>query len=185
MASKLNYYEILEIYPAATQDEIENAFRLMLYKYHPDHNPDKPDWAHARTSEAVEAYKILSDPMRRKIYNFLIFATLRKTPKEVKFGLFDMAKKKKYEEACVLFKEGIDIYETNKASALLKFQQAYGTYRMADAVYNIGVFYTNTNKLSEAVRAFSEASKIEPDNMHYAKTLERLQELVRELERNR
>ena len=92
MASKLNYYEILEIYPAATQDEIENAFRLMLYKYHPDHNPDRPDWAHARTSEAVEAYKILSEPMRRKIYNFLIFATLRKTPKEVKFGLFDMAK---------------------------------------------------------------------------------------------
>ncbi len=185
MASKLNYYEILEIYPAATQDEIENAFRLMLYKYHPDHNPDRPDWAHERTSEAVEAYKILSEPMRRKIYNFLIFATLRKSAKEIKFGIFDMSKKKKYEEACALFKEGVAVYETNKSAALLKFQQAYGVYRLPEAVYNIGVFYTSTNKISEAVRAFSEASKIEPENMHYAKTLERLQELVRELERNR
>lgn len=185
MASKLNCYEILEIYPAATQEEIENAFRLMLYKYHPDHNPDRSEWAHERTAEAVEAYKILSDPLLRKKYNFLIFATLRKSVKEVKFGLFDMSNKKKYDEACVLFKEGVALYDADKSGALLKFQNAYGTYRLPEAVYNIGVFYTATNKLSEAVRAFSEASKSEPDNMQYAKTLERVQELIREIERHR
>jgi len=181
----MNYYEILEIYPAATQEDIDNAFRMMLYKYHPDHNPDRPDWAHERTAEAVEAYKILSDPIRRKIYNFLIFAKLRKDAGEEKFSLFSMGKKKKYEESLIYFKEGVALFDTNKANSLLKFQQAYGTYKLKDAVYNAGVIYTHTNKLSEALRSFKEALKIDPSNTHYEKTVEKLQELMRDIDRAR
>jgi len=183
MAKKLNYYEILELYPAATQEEIENAFRMMLYKYHPDHNPDRPDWAHEKTAETVEAYKILSDPLRRKIYNFMIFAGLKSVMVERKFGIFQGGDKKKYEEAEKLFKEAVELYDTSKANSLLKFQQAYGTYRIAEAVYNMGVIYTAINKLPEAIHAFGEAAKLEPDTTHYARTAEKLQELIRELDK--
>jgi DnaJ-class molecular chaperone len=180
---KINYYEVLEIYPAATQEEIDAAFRGALYKYHPDHNPDRPDWAHERTSQAVEAYKILSDPMRRKIYNFIIFANLKKAPPEVKFNIFQGGDRKKYEEACRYFAEGVELYDMDKAGSLLRFQQAFGTYKMSEAVYNVGVIYTITNKLSEAMRAFKEALKIEPDNQQYLKTADKLTELVRDIDR--
>jgi DnaJ-class molecular chaperone len=185
MAQKLNYYELLEIYPAATEDEIENAFRSMLYKYHPDHNPDRPDWAHEKTSEVVDAYKILSDPTRRIIYNFLIFATLREAPAEEKFSIFQMGDKKKYEEACAIFKEGVDLYETSKPQALLKFQQAYGVYRIAEAVYNMGVIYINTNKRQEAMRAFQEAHKINIESQFFSRTIDKLTELMKEMDKAR
>ena len=183
MAKKLNHYELLEIFPAATQDEVENAFQSMLYKYHPDHNPDKPDWAHEKTSEVVSAYKILSDPQRRPIYNFLIFATLREIPSEEKFSIFQMGDKKKYEEACALFKEGVDLYETSKTQSLLKFQQSFGVYRLADAVYNMGVIYINTNKKQEAMRAFQEAFKIIPESQFFSRTLDKLTELMKEMDK--
>ncbi|HDQ25751.1 MAG TPA: hypothetical protein ENN43_03275 [bacterium] len=182
---KLNYYEILEIYPAATQEEIDSAFRLMLYKYHPDHNPDKPDWAHERTSQAVEAYKILSDPMRRKIYNFIIAASLKTAVPERSFGIFNMGDKKKYEGSAILFKEGVSLFDTNKAEALTRFQQAYGAFKMAETVYNMGVIYTLINKLSEALHAFREAAKLEPKNTQYARIVDKCQELMRELDKAR
>jgi DnaJ-class molecular chaperone len=185
MSKKLNFYEILEVYPAATQDQIDGSFRNMLFKYHPDHNPDRPDWAHEKTSEVVEAYKILSDPMRRKIYNFLIFATLREAPVEITFNIFQMGEKKKYEESLGYFTEGVSMYDTNKADALFKFQQAFGIYQLPEAVYNMGVIYTNTNKLDDAMRAFREASSLDKENQHYARTIEKLAELVAEIEKAR
>jgi DnaJ-class molecular chaperone len=183
MAKKLTYYEILEVFPAATQEEIDSAFKNMLFKYHPDHNPDKPDWAHEKTSEVVYAYKILSEPLRRTVYNFMIFATLRERPAEIKFNIFQGADKKKYEEACAIFAEGVSIYDAQKAEALLKFQHAFAAYKLPEAVYNMGVFYTATNKLSEAMRAFREASKLDPENQHYIRTIDKLTELTRELDK--
>lgn len=185
MPKKLNYYELLEIYPAATQEEIENAFRLALYKYHPDHNPDRPDWAHEKTAEVVEAYKILSDPIKRKIYNFLIFASLKENVEERKFSIFQIGEKKKFEEALKDFKEGVQLYDTNKASSLLKFQQSYATYKMHEAIYNMGVIYAVTNKLQEALRAFKEAEKLQPENQHYKRVIEKLSELMRDIDRVR
>ena len=67
----------------------------------------------------------------------------------------------------------------------MKFQQAYGTYKLGDAVYNVGVIYTHTNKLSEALRAFKEAVKIDVNNTHFEKTVEKLQELMRDIDRAR
>ncbi len=185
MENNLNYYEILEIYPAAAQEEIDNAFRMALYKCHPDHNPDRPEWAHERTAAAVEAYNILSNPMKRKIYNFLIFAKIRKAPEEEKFNIFQGGKKKKYAEAVKCFKEGVELFDVDRPTSLLKFQQAYGTYKMSAAVYNMGVVYTHINKLSEALRAFKEAARLDKGNTHFEKTVERIQELMKEIDRAR
>jgi len=183
MAKKLNYYEILEVFPAATQDEIENAFKNMLFKYHPDHNPDKPDWAHEKTAEVLDAHKILSNQLRRTIYNFMIFAALREKPAEVAFNFFQGADRKKYEEAVGILQEGIALYDSQKQQALIKFQHAFATYPLPEAVYNMGVFYTATNKVQEAMRAFREAVKIEPENQHYIRTVDKLGELIREIEK--
>jgi DnaJ-class molecular chaperone len=182
MSKKLNYYELLELYPAATQDEIDNAFRMMLYKYHPDHNPERPDWAHEKTAEVVEAYNIISNPLKRKVYNFMIFASLKEQLEEQKFNIFQMGDKKKYEEAMGYFNEGVAMHETNKPGAILKFQQAYCIFKISEALYNIGVLYTITNKLNEAMKAFVDASRLEPENQQYKRTVDKLQELMRDID---
>ena len=72
MAPK-NYYELLEVGPAASQDEIKKAFRLQIARYHPDkvHHLGKEFQAMAaeRAAELTEAYRILSDANLREQYN--------------------------------------------------------------------------------------------------------------------
>ena len=68
MADKRDYYEILGIAKTATQDEIKKAYRQMAKKYHPDANPGDKE-AEAKFKEAAEAYGILSDPEKEKLYD--------------------------------------------------------------------------------------------------------------------
>src|ERR1700744_631162 len=67
-----DYYAILGIKKAATQDEIRKAFRKLARKYHPDVNPgDKK--AEERFKEISEANDVLSDEKKRKVYDQLGF----------------------------------------------------------------------------------------------------------------
>ena len=63
-----DYYEILGITRAATDDDIKRAYRAMARQYHPDSNPDAPD-AEARFKDISLAYETLRDPERRRRYD--------------------------------------------------------------------------------------------------------------------
>ena len=63
-----DYYEILGVERSASGDEIKRAYRRMAMKYHPDRNPDDPE-AESRFKEASEAYEVLSDDEKRKVYD--------------------------------------------------------------------------------------------------------------------
>ncbi|MDR1653760.1 MAG: molecular chaperone DnaJ [Prevotellaceae bacterium] len=68
MATKRDYYEILEVAKSATPDEIKKAYRKKAIQYHPDKNPgDKA--AEEKFKEAAEAYEVLGDPQKRERYN--------------------------------------------------------------------------------------------------------------------
>lgn len=65
---KRDYYEVLGVSKSASTDEIKSAFRKLAKKYHPDLNKDNPDAAD-KFKEAQEAYEVLSDDNKRKMYD--------------------------------------------------------------------------------------------------------------------
>ncbi len=63
-----DYYSLLGISKNASQDEIKKAYRKMAIKYHPDKNPDNKE-AEDKFKKITEAYDVLSDSEKRKIYD--------------------------------------------------------------------------------------------------------------------
>ncbi|RCK55872.1 Protein CAJ1 [Candida viswanathii] len=62
------YYDILEVDVDATDVELKKAYRKRAIKLHPDKNPNDPT-ASEKFQELGEAYRILSDPDSRAIYD--------------------------------------------------------------------------------------------------------------------
>ncbi len=68
MAAFKDYYQVLGIARDATEKDVRRAFRAMAAKHHPDRNRDDPG-AEERFKEINEAYTVLSDPEKRKVYD--------------------------------------------------------------------------------------------------------------------
>jgi len=62
-----DYYDVLGVGRDASEAEIKAAYRKQARKYHPDVKKS-PDAAE-RFKQAKEAYEVLSDPKKRKIYD--------------------------------------------------------------------------------------------------------------------
>jgi molecular chaperone DnaJ len=63
-----DYYSVLGLARTATESEIKAAFREKARKLHPDVNRDDPT-AEERFKEVNEAYEVLSDPEKRRMYD--------------------------------------------------------------------------------------------------------------------
>lgn len=67
MSEKKDYYEVLGVSRDASKEDIKKAYRKLALKYHPDKNKS-PD-AEERFKEISEAYGVLYDDEKRKMYD--------------------------------------------------------------------------------------------------------------------
>lgn len=70
MANKQDYYDVLGVTKGASDDEIKKAYRKLARQHHPDmvKDTDKSS-AEKKFKELNEAYQVLSDPQKRKVYD--------------------------------------------------------------------------------------------------------------------
>ena len=68
MAAKRDFYEVLGIDKNADEATIKKAYRKLAKKYHPDMNKGNPN-AEKIFQEVTEAYEVLEDPKKRKLYD--------------------------------------------------------------------------------------------------------------------
>src|SRR2546423_853574 len=67
-ATKKDYYETLAVGRGADTEEIRKAYRKLARKYHPDLNPGDKS-SEERFKKVQEAYDVLSDENKRKVYD--------------------------------------------------------------------------------------------------------------------
>src|SRR6201990_2846526 len=68
MPSKRCYYEVLSVTREVTGDELRKAYKREALKHHPDRNPGDAS-AEAKFKEVTEAYQVLTDEQKRRIYD--------------------------------------------------------------------------------------------------------------------
>ncbi|KAG9511178.1 DnaJ-like subfamily B member 6-A [Fragariocoptes setiger] len=63
------YYNILGITRDATDVDVKKSYRKLALRWHPDKNPSRKDEAEARFKRLAEAYEVLSDERKRRLYD--------------------------------------------------------------------------------------------------------------------
>ena len=76
---KSDYYELLGISRSASADDVRSAYRKLAFQYHPDRNQGDKE-AERKFKEISEAYDVLSDDHKRKLYDQFGHEGLRGTP---------------------------------------------------------------------------------------------------------
>ena len=69
LVGAVDYYQVLGVPRNADEKKIKKAYRKLAVKYHPDKNLEDKEAATKKFQQVSEAYEVLSDPEKRRIYD--------------------------------------------------------------------------------------------------------------------
>jgi len=118
----LNPYEVLQISPKATEDEIKKKFRQLSILVHPDKNPENKDAAEKAFEAVNEANRALKDPEQVKKAKLIL---------EEAGAMLEMKLKEKRREAKKLSATAV-IPEDDSPEAYFRLQRAITAKLFAD-----------------------------------------------------
>lgn len=149
-----NAYELLQVFPGAAANEIKDAFRFLLFRYHPDHNKGREEWAVQRTMELVEAYHILSDPAKRAHHD--VMRAVRIKEERGRKGLFGGGEKGKLADE--EFKRGLDAWKADEyEQAIKRFARVIELDKdCANARFNLAACFLALEKVPECISWLQE-----------------------------
>lgn len=75
-ANKKTAYDVLEIAPRASAEEVKKAYKVAVKKYHPDHNASKN--ANAQFRSVQKAYDLLKDEDKKEEYDATLLTPAEK-----------------------------------------------------------------------------------------------------------
>lgn len=165
-----NYYEIFRIFPPVDLQQLQHAYKQLIFEYHPDRNPDRPDWALERTMEVVEAYNVLSDPARREIYDFQVKNDIRREPGDMagKKGLLQkMMRSKEETQAEEHFRRGVELFEDKDQWNQVQHEWLQAVRLVpsfVNAHYNLGILCAYQGKHQDALNCLARVLKLCPQD---------------------
>ena len=162
MSRDIDYYALLGVHRDATETEIRDRFRALAREAHPDRAPaERRQQAEAKFQELAEAVNVLTNPERRKVYDF-----------ELSMG----------SAAAGPVAEGDSVSQNYVSQGILAFKEkqyseAAGNFslavhrnpRDARAQHYLGLASARSGDVRTAVRAIEAALGVEPQNVRFLK----------------
>ncbi len=74
------HYQVLQLQPTATDQELRQAFRGLSKRYHPDTTALPASEAEVAFRQLRQAYAVLSDPAARRLYDAALLQSALPTP---------------------------------------------------------------------------------------------------------
>jgi curved DNA-binding protein CbpA len=162
-----NYYEVLGVQPEAGTREVKSAFRRQAKKHHPDLSSGRA--AEAAMRALLEAYRILSDPEKRRAYD----RSLRRRAAEE--GGFDyrrflkarpddpmsQAKLVVYDLLHALEDEALEVYERAKSLGDFRLERWLERGEAMDAEFCIAEEYEKRERWLKAYAIYKRLIEME------------------------
>lgn len=63
-------YAVLEVCASADAAQIKDAYRQLVRRHHPDANPARREECEARMKQIIEAYAVLGNEEKRRVYDY-------------------------------------------------------------------------------------------------------------------
>lgn len=146
-----NPYEVLEISPNATDEEVKAAYRKMAKKYHPDNYANSPlaDLAEQKMKEINEAYDTILEQRKNgnnanntnSYYNSSSYSSFANIRSYISMG------------------------RITEADAML--EQVPLSNRNAEWYYLKGIVFNRQGRNAQAYSYFQEATKMDPSNQEF------------------
>ncbi len=162
MSRDIDYYALLGVSRDATETEIRDRFRALAREAHPDRAPaERRQQAEAKFQELAEAVNVLTNPERRKTYDFELSMTASSSGTSPEA---DSVLQNYLSQGILAFKE------KQYADAAGNFGMAvHRNPRDARAQHYLGLASARSGDVRTAVRAIEAAVALDSQNVRLLK----------------